>query len=58
MLVTPRGLRVNIYSDIMYFDMIWYSEVSVLPWLGEREPGGKSPSQAFFEGSFLCQIFN
>ena len=34
MLVTPRGLRVNIYSDIMYFDMIWYSEVSVLPWLG------------------------
>ena len=33
MLVTPRGLRVNIYSDIMYFDMIWYSEISVLPWL-------------------------
>ena len=27
MLVTPRGLRVNIYSDIMYFDMIWYSEI-------------------------------
>ena len=24
----------------------------------EREPGGKSPPQAFFEGSFLCQILN
>ena len=40
MLVTPRGLRVNIYSDIMYFDMIWYSEIFfVLLWLGSEGRG-------------------
>ena len=44
MLVTPRELRVNIYSDIMYFDMIWYSEVSVLPWLGFEGRGAGAVS--------------
>ena len=39
MLVTPRGLRVNIYSDIMYFDMIWCSEIFVLLWPGSEGRG-------------------